>query len=92
MKSNNLIHIALVTTGILLVPAIGMQFSGEWNWDTTDFIVMGALIFSTGLIFNLAMQKVRSNTHKIVVGTTIVAIFLYIWAELAVGIFTNWGS
>ena len=62
------------------------------NWDATDFIIMGILIFGTSLIFNMAMKKIRNQKKRVLIGAVIIIGFLYIWAELAVGIFTNLGS
>lgn len=60
------------------------------NWDLFDFVVMGALLFATGLMLDLAIRK--TGKYRIPVVILIVLAFLYIWAELAVGIFTNLGS
>ena len=89
---NNINRIALVTAGILLIPLIAMQVSDEWNWTLSDFIVIGALIAGTGLMIELARHKVRNNTHRAILVIALVLACLYIWAELAVGIFTTWGS
>ena len=85
-------RIAFAVALILLVPLIAMQFNDEVNWTLSDFVIMGVLLFGAGLVFDLAMRKVRGRRHRMAVGVLIVVVFLYIWAELAVGIFTNWGS
>jgi hypothetical protein len=89
---NSLVRIGLVTGGILLIPAVMMRVSSEWNWDETDFIIIGTLIFGTGLMIELVRQKVRDNTQRAILIIALVLAFLYVWAELAVGIFTNLGS
>ncbi len=61
------------------------------NWDRSDFIVMGALIFSVASLFVLVARKVRMK-YRIPVAIVCVLAFFWLWAELAVGIFTNWGS
>ena len=83
--------IALVTGLILLIPLIAMQFTTEVSWDETDFIVMGALLFGLASLFVLVARAV-SQKHHLFIGVIFVAVFLYIWAELAVGVFTNLGS
>ena len=83
--------IALATVAILLIPLVAMRFSTEVRWDTADFAVMGALLFGMASLFVLAARK-AARKHRMLLGVIFVAAFLYIWAELAVGIFTNLGS
>lgn len=85
------VRIALATAAILLIPLIAMQFTTEVNWQPTDFIVMGALIFGMASLFVLAARRVPRK-HRLLIGGLFVAAFLYVWAELAVGVFTNLGS
>jgi uncharacterized protein YybS (DUF2232 family) len=90
MKKKNIIHVALITIGILLIPFIAMQFTTEVNWSLSDFVTMGILIFITGLSLNLVMRKM--GKYRIAVAIMIVVLFIWLWVELAVGLFTNWGS
>lgn len=85
MQKAHVLYVALATAGILLVPFVAMQFTNEVDWDQTDFIVMGVLIFGTGLAIDFALRK--ADTYKVAAVIAIIAVFLYIWAELAVGIF-----
>lgn len=85
------IWIALATGAILLVPLIAMQFSSEVNWTSLDFIVMGSLLAGMASLFVLVARRVPRK-HRLVLGGLFVAVFLFIWAELAVGIFTTLGS
>ncbi len=91
MRNNVFVWIALGTGLILLVPMIAMQFTDEVNWDTKDFIVMGFLLLSTASLFVLVSRR-APRRRRVVIGIMFAAAFLYIWAELAVGVFTNLGS
>jgi ABC-type cobalt transport system substrate-binding protein len=72
---------------LLLIPLIAMQFTNEVDWGMLDFVVMGVLLFGTGLICEFVMRKVKKTEHRIlIIAVILVALFL-IWAELAVGIF-----
>jgi hypothetical protein len=61
------------------------------NWDSTDYIAAAILIFGfSGLYFLVA--RIIPRKYRLIAGIIVLFLFLYIWAELAVGIFTNWGS
>lgn len=92
MEVKKIVRVALITVSLLLVPLIAMQFSDEVNWTPSDFAVMGVLLFTVGLVYELVVRRVRNKDRRFVAGIILLLAFLYIWAELAVGIFTNWGS
>jgi hypothetical protein len=89
---NSLVRSGAITVGVLLIPFLTMQFTQEVDWDSTDFIIMGILIFGTSFVFDQAMKKIQDHKQRIITGLAIIVGFLYVWAELAVGIFTNLGS
>ena len=84
-------RIALATGAILLIPLIAMQFTPEVKWNTTDFIAMGSLLFGIASLFVLAARR-APRKHRLLIGGIFIAAFLYVWAELAVGVFTSLGS
>lgn len=92
MKNKSIIRPTLVTLGILLIPVFGNNFLRGWDWEFGDFIVMGALIFGTGLLVELANMKVKSRNRRLIAIFLIIVALVWLWAELAVGLFTNWGS
>lgn len=77
---------------ILMIPLVAMQVSHEVDWDETDFIIIGSLLFIVGSMFIIAARKITKTSHRIAIGLGLTLMLMYIWAELAVGIFTNWGS
>jgi hypothetical protein len=91
MQNKVFLWIVLATGLVLLIPLLAMQFTGEVNWTLLDFATMGALLFGMGSMFVLAARKVDKK-HRVAVGIAFAAALLYLWAELAVGIFTTWGS
>ncbi|MDZ4209603.1 MAG: hypothetical protein U1C56_00320 [Candidatus Curtissbacteria bacterium] len=85
--SKIIIRIFIVTGFILLVPLVAMQFTHEVNWSLADFVVMGALLFGTGLTIEFVTEKLANPTGRMMAIMIILALFFLIWAELAVGIF-----
>lgn len=83
--------IAVASCVLLLIPFGAMQFTTAIQWGIGDFVLMGALLFVAGSAFVLAARKVRP-ARRWAVGVLVAALFLYVWAELAVGILTNLGS
>ena len=83
--------IALATGLILAIPLLSMQFTSDVDWDITDFTIMGMLLFGMGSIFVL-VARVTPRKYRVLIGVGFALAVLSIWAELAVGIFTNLGS
>lgn len=83
--------IALATCALLAIPLVAMQFTTEVGWDATDFIIMGTLLFGMASLFVVVARKLPQK-HRLLAAGLFFVVFLYVWAELAVGIFTNLGS
>jgi hypothetical protein len=84
--ANRLLRIALVTAAILLLPLVAMQFTREVNWTPGDFVIAGVLLMGTGLLFDLAARKILTRKARVPTIGAIALGFLFVWAELAVGI------
>jgi membrane protein YdbS with pleckstrin-like domain len=84
------IWIALAIVFILLIPITAMQFTNEVVWTINDFITAGVLLFGTCSLFVLTVRRIKK--YRFAIGILFLTALLYVWAELAVGIFTNVGS
>lgn len=85
-------HVAAVTAAVLMMPLVAMQFTGEVDWTGSDFLIAGILLMATGLAVVLASRTVKTTRQRVLAGGLIGLAFVYVWAELAVGIFTDLGS
>ena len=85
-NSKQLLRVLLATAALLMIPLIAMQFTGEVNWTASDFVIMGVLLLGTGLLLQFAANRVRSGRNRLIAIGAISFVFLFIWAELAVGI------
>lgn len=78
--------------GLLLLPAIAMQFTREVAWGPLDFVLAAALIGGTGLLFELAVRARTSGAYRAGVAVALFAAFLTIWINLAVGMIGDEGN
>lgn len=92
MQNKVFLWIALATGVVLLIPLLAMQLTPEVVWSPFDFVVMGGLLFGMGSMFVLVARRVGKWSQRAAIAAVFAIAFLYLWAELAVGVFTNWGS
>jgi len=71
---------------ILLLPLVAMQFTNEVAWDETDFAVMGTMLLGACGAYELATRMTGSRTYRAAVGVAVVAAFILVWMNLAVGV------
>ena len=82
-----LIWVALATGFVLLVPLLAMRFTDEVAWTLLDFVTAGTLVFGAGLVFVLASRTM--SKYRAITGIALAVALIYVWVELAVGIFTT---
>lgn len=66
-----------------------MQFTEEVNWTLADFLIAALLLISTGLTINYILKKIKKPIFRIGLLMILLATFILIWLELAVGIFDS---
>ena len=87
MTIRKVVRVFLVAAAILAIPLIMMQVSDEWDWDLADFIIIGALMVGAGVIYELIASRLKTSGSKLALLVLAVIAVIYVWAELAVGIF-----
>lgn len=87
MERKSIIRIFLIPLLIVSVPLIAMQFTDEVNWQLSDFIIIGALLVGTGLIYELSIKKIKNIRYRIILTIVLLLVLVLAWMELAVGIF-----
>jgi hypothetical protein len=78
--------------GLLMLPAIAMQFTREVTWGPADFLVAALLIGGTGLVFELAIRARTSGAYRAGAAVALFTAFLTIWINLAVGMIGDEGN
>ena len=64
-----------------------MQFTDKVNWTLFDFVIAGTLLLGTGLLCELVIRKINKIKYRIATCVVRLVVLLFIWAELAVGVF-----
>jgi hypothetical protein len=85
MHNKNISRIAIGTRCLLLLPLLGNRFIEGWNWGFFDFVFMGALLFGTGLAYELVASKGGTIAYRAAVGMACAAGLLLVWINAAVG-------
>lgn len=85
MSGSRVAIIALIVAVLLCIPLAAMYFTKEVNWSVFDFAIAGCLLFSTGLVLDFVIRKSTSKKRLFFIAV-VIALFLLIWIELAVGI------
>ncbi len=93
-STRNIVRVAAITGLLLLVPFVATLMNpnatvnggvgGGFDWGAMDFVIMGALLFVTGLSIDFAIRKIQSPLHRVIACIGIIFALVLIWAELAV--------
>ncbi len=78
-------RIAGIVGTILLIPLVLSNVRGSgWDWGPIDFVIMGMLLFITGVAIDYAIRKLGVTPKGIAAVCLITLALLAIWVELAV--------
>lgn len=77
---------------LLILPLIAMRYTSEVNWTLTDFLVMGALLGSAGLVLELATRRSGNLAYRFASAFAVASAFLLVWVNGAVGFFGDEGN
>lgn len=85
MMQKSMIRIAIVVGLILMIPLLGNLFMG-WNWPWFAFPAWGALLFGTGLAYELIARKGGTIAYRTAVGIACATGFVLLFINAAAGI------
>ena len=77
---------------LLLLPAAAMQFTSEVDWTASDFVFAAVLFGSVGIAFELIVRKSDSLAYRLGASLAVIAAFLTIWVNGAVGMIGSEGN
>jgi hypothetical protein len=76
-----------VATLLLATPWAAMRFTDEVRWDALDFLVFGGMLVMAGGLVEIVVRLSRRRIVVLGAATLAGAVFLMVWAQLAVGLF-----
>lgn len=77
---------------LMLLPLVAMRFTEEVNWTGSDFLFAAALFGSVGFMFELIVRKSSKLAYRFGAGIAVIAAFLTIWVNGAVGMIGSEGN
>jgi hypothetical protein len=94
LTKKGVLRIAGVVGGLLLIPLVLTLINpnatmnggkgGGWDWALGDFVVMGTLLFVTGLAIDFVARRITDPLMRVFAVAVIVFALLVVWAEFAV--------
>ncbi|NVK10596.1 MAG: hypothetical protein HWD83_01200 [Gammaproteobacteria bacterium] len=83
--------LVVFTLLFLLVPFVAMQITTQVMWSGFDFLVMGALLLIVGSLLILIARNLSLGAFRWL-SIIILITAVYVWVELAVGLFFSLGN
>jgi hypothetical protein len=80
--------VAAVTALLLAVPFVAMQFTHDVNWSAGDFVAAALLLLTAGTAIVVGVRRAATRRGKALVIAVVVFLLLFVWAHLAVGLFS----
>jgi hypothetical protein len=77
---------------LLVLPIVAMQFTEEVNWTAEDFIAAGIMLGGAGLGTEFLVRQSDSHSYRLGAVLAVLAAFLTVWANLAVGMIGDEGN
>lgn len=70
----------------LLLPWVAMRFTHEVAWNSTDFMIFGAMLCVACGSYELTTRMTGDRAYRAAVAVAVAAAFILAWINLAVGI------
>jgi hypothetical protein len=80
------IRILFSSLMLLIILLIAMPFSNQVDWTGSDFLIAGLLLFVAAFAIEVVLRLFKKKRYQVAIIAVLIFVFLFIWAELAVGV------
>ena len=63
-----------------------MHAQGDVRLSGIDFLIMGLMLFALTVGITIVLQLVKQRSYRMILLLLLIALFLLVWIELAVGV------
>lgn len=74
---------------LLVIPLILNLFPTEFQWSLFDFLVMASVLIFVGCTIEIIRYNFKNKRTSLALILLILLFFVFLWAELAVGIINS---
>ena len=71
---------------LLALPWVAMRLGDDVNWSRRDFVTWGVMLATACGAYEIAARKTGNRAYRAAVGIAVLAAFLLVWINIAVGI------
>ncbi len=89
MQKKNIIKALLISTSLLIIPFTASLFVDGWVWTAFDYIFAWVLLSLVSLAITFIVKSSKTTSYKVIASSIAILLFLLIWINAAVGIFSN---
>lgn len=84
MEKKYVVRVGQVVGGLLTLAFVANFTVEGWQWGLLDFVMMGGLLFVTGLALAWVLTTVKTGSFRVLAALGVLLLFLVVWTELAV--------
>jgi hypothetical protein len=85
MSKKGILPVLIVPTVLLLIPLAGNTFIEGWDWNPGSFVFAWLMMAGVCFVYLFVTQRAGSIAYRIATGIALLAGFMIVWGNLAVG-------
>ena len=92
VRHNSIVRAALVTVGVMLIPLCGALYIDDWHWGWRGFVVVGAFVFGSALVYQLAVRGTGNKSYRFAMGLAVATALVLTWNNFVLAVDVSRGN